>query len=374
MISLYWKVKKQPLSAQVKKGLAKAFLKFNSYSLAKYNKDSAITLKDVMALCHSVPQNEEQSKMFRQLIGNYCVCGHTHYNKDKRIREDKCDKCNCSKFVLDKLPAPETWEVMISATKGKNKKEAWEKLLRENKLLPLALIRNLRNFQESDVDMSLVKDALLKMKVERVLPFRFITAAKYAPKLEPQLEMAMLKCLEGMEKLPGKTILIIDISGSMHGAIGGKSELNRMEAASALAMLAREQCEDCVIYATAGNDGTRIHRTKLLPARHGFAIRDLINSSYHELGGGGIFLTQCMDYVYKAEKTADRVIVFTDEQDCDHKLNPATANAFGNVNYLVNIASAKNGIGYGKWVHVDGFSEAVLDFICEYEKVETSNQ
>ena len=91
---------------------------------------------------------------------------------------------------------------------------------------------------------------------------------------------------------------------------------------------------------------------------------------YSTLGGGGIFLRQCLDYVFDHEREADRLIVITDEVDCDHKLTPATANAFGKENYLINIAAYKNGIGYGKFTHVDGWSESVLDFIRESESGE----
>lgn len=49
------------------------------------------------------------------------------------------------------LASPDTWEVSLSATKGENKREAWERLLAERKLGPLALIRNLRNFVECQV-------------------------------------------------------------------------------------------------------------------------------------------------------------------------------------------------------------------------------
>ena len=34
---------------------------------------------------------------------------------------------------------------------------------------------------------------------------------------------------------------------------------------------------------------------------------------------------------------------------------------------MVNVASNRNGVGYGAWTHVDGFSEAVLTFIREQE-------
>src|SRR5215472_10713356 len=58
-----------------------------------------------------------------------------------------------------------------------------------------------------------------------------------------------------------------------------------------------------------------------------------------------------MDSIVKYEKKADRVIVFTDEQDCDLKPNPAQGECVCKANYLVKVASFKNGIAYGKNAH-----------------------
>jgi len=60
-------------------------------------------------------------------------------------------------------------------------------------------------------------------------------------------------------------------------------------------------------------------------------------------------------------------VVFTDEQDCDLTNKPGSAKPFGKNNYLINVGADKNGIGYGEWVHIDGFSEATLDFIQQHE-------
>jgi len=35
---------------------------------------------------------------------------------------------------------------------------------------------------------------------------------------------------------------------------------------------------------------------------------------------------------------------------------------------MINVATNKNGVGYGDWVHIDGFSEAVVNYIQAYEK------
>jgi hypothetical protein len=340
-LSIYWKDKKQPLSAQVKKGLARAFTKFDEYQLAKYNRDNTVKLRDVLFLCHAKPLDKEQGKLWKRLINGT-------------------------------LKTPDTWEVSLSETKGSNKKEAWERLLKENKLGALALLRNLRNFEDTNVDRDLVKQALKLCKTDRVLPFRFITACKHAPRYQAELENAMLRAIEDKKILTGKTVLIIDVSGSMGGKLSGKSEMSRMECAASLAILLREMSEDISIYATAGCDSSRVHKTELVRPHRGFALRDEITNVASHLGGGGIFLKQVMEYTQKEEKHADRVIVITDEQDCDLKANPDTAPAYGKKNYIINISVEKGGVAFKKFSHINGFSESVIDYIAATEALENT--
>jgi len=290
-VAIYWKEKRQPLSAQVKKGLAAAFQKFDAYSLAKYNQDGAVKLRDVLFLCHAKPKDDAQQALWKQLID-------------------------------DKLPTPDTWEVALSAAGSEGDKLAiWRRLLAEKKLGALALLRNLRNMQGVNVPIEEIRQALVDIKVERVLPFRFISAARFAPHLEPDLEVAMFKCLEGRAKIQGKTILMVDVSGSMDGAISGKSDLKRV------------------------------------PARRGFALRDAIVGSQDH---GGTQLGQAVRAIMGSRKS-DRLIVISDEQAAD-PVPDADRKA-----YMLNVASAKNGVGYGSWTHIDGWSEACLDFIGEFE-------
>lgn len=338
-LSIYWKDGRQSLSKQVKLGLAKAFQKFSAYDLAKYNRNEVVKLRDVLFLCHAKPKDKEQAKIWKQLI----------------------DK---------KLPVPDTWEVSLSA--GKDKKATFKRLIKENKLGALALLRNLRNMKEAEVDEDVIIKALNTMKVERVLPFRFVSAANYAPHLEEYLEEAMFKCLESQEKLPGKTILVVDVSGSMSSAgnISENSSVTRLDAACSLAILVREMCEKSSIYATAGSDSSRIHKTSRVASRRGFALRDsILKEMYTTLGGGGIFLKQCLNFIYEEEKTADRIIVITDEQDCDIHGSPSSANAFGKNNYIINISVDKHGIAYDKFIHINSFSESVLEYIKSYESI-----
>ena len=58
----------------------------------------------------------------------------------------------------------------------------------------------------------------------------------------------------------------------------------------------------------------------------------------------------------------DRIIVLTDEQTMDIIPEPI------GIGYIINVASYKNGIGYGTWNHINGWSESVLKFIQEFER------
>lgn len=316
-LAIYWKDKKQPLSNKVKRGLARAFIKFNEYSLAKYNRDTAIKLRDVLFLCHAKPKDEDQARLWKKLINN-------------------------------ELQIPDTWEVELSASK--DKKASWERLLTENKLSALALLRNLRNMQTANVGIGLIREALSSMKIERVLPFRFISAARYAPKLEPELELAMFKSVDRERVLKGETILLVDVSGSMDQAISQKSDLNRIDAACGLAILLREVCESVTVV-------TFSDKAVLIPSRRGFALRDAIVQSQRH---NGTYLGQAVAGVLN--NPHDRMIVITDEQSADAVPNPK------NKGYMINVASAQNGVGYHSWVHVDGWSEAIVDYIFELER------
>lgn len=310
-VALYWGDGKQPLSAQVKKGLASAFTKFDEYALAKYNRAAPVKLRDVLFLSHARPVDQAQADLWKRLVDG-------------------------------QLATPDTWEVALSA--GADKREVWERLLRENKLGALALLRNLRNMAEAKADEAVVREALGRMKTERVLPFRFISAARYAPQWEAELEKAMFKSLEGQAKLPGKTVLLVDVSGSMDAQLSRRSDMNRNDAAYGLAVLLREIAENVSVYSFSD-------KLVRIPSRSGFALRDAINTSQPH---SGTYLGKAVSSI---DEKYDRLIVITDEQAHDAVPN---AKARG---YVINVASYKNGVGYGQWVHIDGWSEAVIEYI-----------
>ena len=62
------------------------------------------------------------------------------------------------------------------------------------------------------------------------------------------------------------------------------------------------------------------------------------------------------------DRDDERMIVVTDEQAHDLVGSPR-----GKARYMINVASNRNGVGYGEWTHIDGWSEAVVDYIAERE-------
>ena len=321
LLSLYWKDGKTPLSNQLKKGLAAAFTKFSPYQLAKYNRDNAIKLRDVMFMVHPKPKDKAQEVTFNQLASNT-------------------------------LESPDTWEVALSG--GADKRETFTRLLTDGKLGYMALLRNLRNMQESGVDPRLVTAALLREDTgrDKVLPFRFVAAGRAAPQYISALDSALLSIKEKKEKLPGHTIILVDVSGSMNGLLSARSDLTRMDAACALASLIN--CESHEVWSFS-------NRTVQVTGAHGIEGATRIRTSqvngYTELAAAVASMNQ---------RQHDRIIVITDEQSTSYSPVP---DPVAEKAYMINVASYRNGVGYGKWTHIDGFSEGVLRWIEEYEKL-----
>lgn len=322
LIAIYWKEGKKPLPKQMKLGLAAALRKFDAYQLAKYQRAGSVRLRDVLFLTHAKPADEAQATLWKQLAD-------------------------------DELPAPDTWEVELSA--GKDKQETFTRLLQENRLGYLALLRNLRNMTDSGVDASLIENAILARKgAKHVLPFRYVAAARACPSQEPALDQALAACLAESDTPQSRvfrrkrTIVLVDVSGSMDCRLAGKSELKRLDAAATLAaMLPATK----TIYSFS-NEPVEI------PPRSGMACIDAIVKSQPH---GGTELAKAVAFVNKLPH--ERLIVITDEQATDGRVpDPVVEDA-----YMINVASYRNGVGYGKWRHIDGFSESVLRWIMAYE-------
>ena len=324
LLAMFWKAKRpdgkrKMVPAGLRKGLDLAFRKFNEYALAKYDRDGEVKLRDVLRIVRPKPANAEQSALWL------------------RVKERK-------------LVTPDTWEVALSG--GADKKDTFERLLKENKLGYLALLRNLRNMDQAGVAPDLVEGAIRARKggAERVFPFRYVAAARAAPRFELALDEALKVAVGELPSLKGKTVICVDVSGSMDAKLSAKSDLRRVDAAAALASIFPGLAR-VLVFDTSVRE---------VPRRMGMAGIDVITKQV----GGGTYLGAAVSAANAL--VPDRIIVISDEQTADRVPDPSAEHA-----YMINVASNKNGVGYGKWTHIDGFSEQVIRFIHETEAAES---
>ena len=342
-LAIYWKDGKKPIANQAKKGLAKAFHNFNEYKFAKYDRDAAIKLRDVMFLCRPKPENQYEQDLFKK--------------------------------VADRtLATPETWEVLLST--GKDKKESWTKLITEGKIGGLAMLRNIANMRRANVDKKVINEGLEKLKSSMLMPLDFLKAFRMNPEFGRQIEDAMINSYANLPKLKGKTLFIVDVSGSMGARMSEKSDFTRYDAACAMAMLAANQCEDYEIVCTAGNDYAHTGAHEHIPyPQKGFGIFEQIRETNKNIGRGGIFTRQCLEWCndkFKGQKF-DRIIVFSDSQDCDFP-ERRTPKPFGTYNYICDVSAHTKGVNYrGVWTaEISGFSEHFITFIAAMEGIQNT--
>jgi hypothetical protein len=334
-LAIYWKQGKQPLASQAKKGLSAAFNRFSEYAFAKYDRNAPIKLRDVMFLVHPKPEPGKE-ELF------------------KRIADRT-------------LEVPDTWEVALSA--HGNQAAVWQRLIEENKLGALAFLRNLRNMKKADVDHHVMRQGFAQLRSQMLLPLNFLAAVSHAPEFAKEIEALMMKTYQRLPKLQGYTVFVVDVSGSMGARISGKSDFTRVKVAQAMALLAANQCERIDIFATAGSDARRGHATeKIAYPESGFGLLKQIDEKMRKLGGGGIFTRQCLEYIRtQVSGTPDRIIVFSDSQDCD--ATNKVPKPFAKHNYIVDVSAHKRGINYkGVWTaEVCGWSEHFLTYIASLE-------
>lgn len=344
LVSLFWKSihrKKAPLPIQMKKGLAQAFRKFGFYKLAKWNRDREITLRDVMFMAHPKPllkPNEQEIFSVLTIKGRDVT---RHSDGQAEIWRKLADK---------QLEAPGTWENRLSA--GEDKGATFTDLLQQRKLGDMAILMNLRNMMEGGVDRNLIRTVLLeRAEKSKVLPFRYVSAAKACPQMASILDEVLPKAVKG--SLPGDTAVVVDISGSMDASISGKSQLLRWEAGASLAILVQYLVQYSRIF-TFSYD---LH--ELMNVR-GLGVLEQMRQLYH----GGTELGRCLEKLRREWPNPHRIVVVTDEQVHDYLPYGWAPHC-----YIINVAPYKPGVEVdgNHWHRISGWSERVLDYMSFIE-------
>lgn len=279
--------------------------KFSEYQLAKYNGgNKSLKIKDVIRLTHPKAVNDDVSAVLKKVLD-------------------------------DNLPVPLTWETELSA-KG-NTKEVWENLISSNAVPYMAMLRNLRNICKSGTDITPVLAKLsdpVQVKKSRQLPFRFYSAYRtlkneglMTPEIYKALETALTASIDNMEQIKGRTLIAVDVSGSMSDRISRKSDVECCDIASLLGAMASHICEDATVCyfdsadswsCTGGRKGYRVEH-------YGKYDSVLATAEKNAFSGGGTDLSLPMKYALHEDdarhlKPFDRIIYFSDNM-CNSSWN-----------------------------------------------------
>lgn len=338
----------KPIPNSLKKGINDVLVTFDEYTLAKYKGEGhTVKMRDLLCLCRPKPQNMAQEKMWKR-----CLEGT--------------------------LEIPETWETQLSA--NGNNRETWEKLIDGGKIGYMAYLRNLRNILKANPrNISMVYKKLadpVAVRKSRQLPFRFLSAYKSlngigTSKVYDVLEDAIDASVENLPKLPGKTVIAVDISGSMSSPVSAKSDIRCCDIGMMLGVIANRICDDAVFY-TFNDDIWR----KSLSTRGG--IISTVAKEAKSFGGTRMelpFIAMQRGNIY-----ADRIIIISDNE-CNssmwHEPVQVLADKYRRLTGNDLWVHAIDLQGYGtqqfhgpKTNIIGGWSEKVLDFILLAEQGE----
>lgn len=267
--------KKYKLTNAMRRGFAKALQGMDGYQLAKYRGEGkAVRMVDVVNLVHP----KETQSIAALMTGN---------------------------LTLDTV---DTWEAALSAAGSdpEAKRKAWMHVILAGNLPYLAMLRNLRNIIDQvpnmvpDICELLVKRETIKKAL--IFPFQYQTAFDEVVKMPVSKERNMVivslqkafeLAVDNVPVFPGRTLVALDVSGSMKGKpayIG----------ANFAAILAKSNHADVLAFDTA---------SWLINYNPADSL-STIHQHFKFMGGGTDF--NCI--FSKIKRPYDRIIVLSDMQ------------------------------------------------------------
>jgi hypothetical protein len=320
----------------VKRGVADAVVRlYNERAALKYDGHAKVwRMADVIELVHPQPRDGKQSALFKYLLDK----------RHDRVGDlpDELGLIGLAQQVVQRIAAGEdvpatdiasagiSWERQSGATQMDA--AGWQRQIPS--MGYMALLRNLRNFDQagiSDESAQLVISKLAnadEVAKSRQFPMRFLSAYKAveSERWKPALEKAAELSMVNVPRLGGKTLVLVDVSGSMVSAMSGRSELQRWEVAGTFGAAIATRAENADLYAySSTHSGGAIRRGRGF-ARLGanadrkqqidfgagasvFTVLSRIRGSRCFNGG-----TQTWQTVAETYAGHDRVFILTDEQ------------------------------------------------------------
>lgn len=350
-ISTYGRAVPKP----VKRGIADAVRRmYGGKALLKYDTASkGYRFGDILNLVHAAPDPGKpwQGELFQYALDR-------RHNPDTAV-PPASDRLLTTHRELMALPVAErravvtsdggaerlaaagmTWEALAGWLQGPMDKAAWEAVIPSMGVM--ALVRNLRNFDEAGVCDEVAAQVAARISDpaevarSRQFPFRYLAAYQHAPSLRWSypLEQALGHSLANVPALPGRTLVLVDRSGSMfYSRMSDRSELNRADAAAVFgtALALRAADADLVEFGTS---------SKRVRFRGGESVLKILGR-FGDLGG-----TDTTSAIRAHYRGQDRVLIVTDEQYTYNRHGDPTEQVPAHIPvYTWNLAGYRAGHG-----------------------------
>lgn len=301
----------------VKRGVADAVARlYTEYALLKYDTGShGFRFADVLDLTHPTPAAPWQGDLFE------CALARRH-NRDESCRESmtmlaansalRRSAAEDPTVMLDAAAlkaAGMTWEDALSLVGSRVDKAAlWSALIPSMGVMALA--RNLRNFDQAGVPDEVAATVAARfadpeqVAKSRMFPFRWLAAYRHAPSLRwgHALEKALTASLTNVPALPGRSLILVDLSGSMDGSAGGRnSDMTRADVAKVFGAGLAMRTEPTLVWFDTSSGRVDVPK--------GGSLLKLVESFPRR--GGGTSTAAAVERWYAGH---DRVVIVTDEQ------------------------------------------------------------
>lgn len=312
----------------VKRGIADAARRlYTERAALRYDGLSRqVRMADVIEMTHPSPRDDRQSALFKYLLDR-------RHHDDARADVETLPVLAAA-GELDAVPMDErravlrargsvaldeagfSWERLSGWLPGGMDAEAWEAIIPSMGVM--ALVRNLRNFDEAGIAEAAIEAVIAKITDAeqvaraRLFPYQVWAAYKNAP--SDDWKRALGRTLEltvgNIPALDG-TLVVIDTSGSMQATVSGRSTMQRVEVASVMAMATAKRASnvDVVIYGQTN---------KLMKRLEGMSVLGGVDKVAQSIGSvghatyGHTAIARWFD-----PKRHQRAVIFTDDQQHD---------------------------------------------------------
>lgn len=309
------------LPKPVKRGISDAVGRlYTERNLLKYDTDSkGYRFGDVIDLVHPAPVADWQGDLFAHALDRR----HGRDNeippslqvliRNTALRAAAAEDPGVLLHAPVLKDAGMTWEDVLSIAGSKvDKAKLWEALIPS--MGYMACLRNLRNFDEAGVSDAVAATVAARLSDpeqvarSRQLPMRFLSAYRAAPSLRwaYPLEQALSHCLANLPAMPGRTLIMVDTSGSMHASFSKDGTLMRWDAAVLFGVALAQRCAQAEVVSFSNG-------TAVFPVQQGESLLKALErwrTAGFFFGGG----TATAAAVQRHFANHDRVVVLTDEQ------------------------------------------------------------